>query len=166
MTMKQLTLIRHAKSSWDNPGLRDFDRPLNARGMRDLPLMAARVKAFGLIPQRLLYSSATRTAVTARTLAQTLALEDRNCMAIPEMYEACWETLLNVLQGQPDHIDSIMLVGHNPGIADLGAYLSGQTLHHFPTSAVHHLMLNVLSWTELAESCGSTQIFDYPKLHT
>ncbi|MBV1786797.1 histidine phosphatase family protein [Marinobacterium sp. D7] len=164
--MKQLTLIRHAKSSWDNPGLDDFDRPLNARGMRDLPLMATRVKAMGLIPQRLLYSSATRTAVTARTLAQTLELDDRAFIAIPEMYEACWETLLNLLQGQPDHLDSIMLVGHNPGMADLGSYLSGHAQYHFPTSAVQHLMLNVLSWSELAESCGSTQIFDYPKLHT
>jgi len=164
--MKQLTLIRHAKSSWDNPDLSDFDRPLNTRGAHDLPLMATRVKAMGLVPQRLLYSSAARTAVTAETLAQTLDLEDHRCVAIPEMYEACWETLLNLLQGQPDRLDSIMLVGHNPGLADLGTYLSGHPMAYFPTSAVQHLMLNVLSWSELAESCGSTQIFDYPKLHT
>ncbi|MBS99939.1 MAG: phosphoglycerate mutase [Oceanospirillaceae bacterium] len=164
--MKQLTLIRHAKSSWDNPDLRDFDRPLNPRGERDLPLMAARVKAMGLIPGRLYYSGATRTAVTARSLAQTLNLADERCMAIPEMYEACWETLLNLLQGQPDSLSSILLVGHNPGLAELGAYLSATPTPHFPTSAVQHLMLNVLSWSELSEGCGAVQWFDYPKLHT
>lgn len=163
--MKQLILIRHAKSSWENPQLSDFDRPLNPRGQRDLPAMAERVRAKELIPDQLLYSGALRTTLTARELATTLDLPDSRCHDIPEMYEGCWETLLNLLQGQPDSSSSLMLVGHNPGIAELGAYLSGSPLPHFPTSCVQHLMLNVLSWTELAESCGTTQWFDYPKLH-
>jgi phosphohistidine phosphatase len=163
--MKQLTLIRHAKSSWDHPHLSDFERPLNRRGQRDLPLMAERVRAMGLVPQRLLYSGSLRTSITARELARSLELSDTACFAIPEMYEACHETLLNLLQGQPDSLTSIMLVGHNPGLADLGHYLSGERFDHFPTAAVAHLMLNVLSWSELAENCGSLQLFDYPKMH-
>ncbi|SEG75874.1 SixA phosphatase family protein [Marinobacterium lutimaris] len=163
--MKQLTLIRHAKSSWDNPQLSDFERPLNARGLRDLPTMAERVRAKELIPDHLLYSSALRTSLTARELAAALDLPESHCLAVPEMYEACWETLLNLLQGQPDSRTHLMLVGHNPGIAELAACLCGTAPQHFPTSCVQHLILNVLSWSELAESCGTSQWFDYPKLH-
>lgn len=163
--MKQLTLIRHAKSSWKEPELTDFERPLNQRGQRDLPLMASRVRGFELIPDRLLYSSALRTRLTAQVLADTLRLPAAACIEVPEMYEACWETLLNLLQGQPDQLQHIMLVGHNPGLADLGNYLSGEHLPHFPTSAVQQLALSVLSWSELAENCATLQRFDYPKLH-
>ncbi|TCK05837.1 SixA phosphatase family protein [Marinobacterium mangrovicola] len=163
--MKQLTLIRHAKSSWENPQLSDFERPLNPRGQRDLPAMAERVRAKELIPDLLLYSSALRTTLTAQELSSCLLLPASHCKDVPEMYEACWETLLNLLQGQSDSHSRLMLVGHNPGIAELGAYLSGTPLPHFPTSCVQHLILNVLSWSELAESCGTSQWFDYPKLH-
>lgn len=163
--MKQLILIRHAKSSWDHPERPDFDRPLSRRGQRDLPLMAERVLAQRLTPQRLLYSSALRTTITARELARCLQLPDSACSAVPEMYEACHETLLNLLQGQADSLTSIMLVGHNPGLADLGHYLSGESFEHFPTAAVAHLMLDVRSWSELAENCGRLQQLDYPKMH-
>jgi len=163
--MKQLMLIRHAKSSWDHPELSDFDRPLNRRGQRDLPLMVARVCALGLEPQRLLYSSALRTSITARELARALQLPASRCLAVPEMYQASHETLLNLLQGQPDTLDSILLVGHNPGLADLGHYLSGEPFAHFPTAAFAHLQLDVHSWSELAENCARLQQLDYPKLH-
>ncbi|WP_432696737.1 SixA phosphatase family protein [Marinobacterium sp. YM272] len=163
--MKQLILIRHAKSSWEHTHLADFDRPLNPRGQRDLPAMAERVRTRELIPDRLLYSSALRTTLTAWELKSALNLPESHCQDVPEMYQACWETLLNLLQGQPDSSNCLMLVGHNPGIADLGACLSGTAPQHFPTACVQHLILNVLSWSELAESCGTTQWFDYPKLH-
>lgn len=163
--MKQLTLIRHAKSSWKDPGLSDFERPLNKRGKRDLPLMAERVRSFELIPDRLLYSSAVRTRATSQVLCDTLHLPTAACIDVPEMYEACWETLLNLLQGQPDSLQHVMLVGHNPGIADLGNYLSGEHLLQVPTASVQHLILSVLTWSELAENCATRQRFDYPKLH-
>lgn len=163
--MKQLILIRHAKSSWDHPELADFDRPLNRRGRRDLPLMAERLVAMGVRPQRQLYSGALRARLTAREVARCLQLPEEACIEVPEMYEACHETLLNLLQGQPHELDSIMLVGHNPGLADLGHYLSSESFDHFPTSAVAHLVLNVLDWSELAENCATLQRLDYPKMH-
>lgn len=163
--MKQLTLVRHAKSSWDNPSLSDFERPLNKRGQRDLPLMAKRVRDFDLHPNLMLYSSAVRTSQTAEALADALRLPGNACIAVPEMYEACWETLLNLLQGQDDSRGHILLVGHNPGIADLGNYLCDEQLSHVPTSAVQYMLLSVLSWSELSENCATRQIFDYPKLH-
>lgn len=161
--MKKLTLIRHAKSSWANPSLDDFDRPLNKRGLSDLPPMAARVAQ--KLPQAdlLLSSGANRARTTAE---EVMAFQlDTSIAFVPEMYESCYETLLNMLQCQSDRHRHLMLVGHNPGLELLGYYLTHERLEKFPTAAVLHIHLSVQSWSELAESCGTVSWFDYPKLH-
>ncbi|NVK40879.1 MAG: histidine phosphatase family protein [Oceanospirillaceae bacterium] len=164
--MKKLTLIRHAKSSWDNPALDDFDRPLNKRGERDLPAMAQRVRRFGLFPDRLLSSGAVRALTTAEALADTLELDDeQQLLVLPELYESCYQTLLHQLQQQDDHWQHLMVVGHNPGLENLGYYLTHERLVKFPTSAVMHIHLSITRWCELAESCGNLELFDYPKKH-
>lgn len=161
--MKKLTLIRHAKSSWANPSLSDFDRPLNKRGMKDLPAMATRVAKN--LPQAdlLLSSGACRARSTAE---EVMAYQLDSAIAfVPEMYESCYETLLNMLQGQSDRHRHLILVGHNPGLEMLAYYLTHDRLEKFPTAAVYHIHLSVQSWSELAESCGTRSWFDYPKLH-
>lgn len=162
--MKQLTLIRHAKSSWADPTLADFDRPLNKRGRRDLPLMAQRVHAHLPAVDLILTSGAKRAHVTALEVATEIE-PSAILESIPELYESCVETLLNVLQMQSDQYRHLVMVGHNPGLESLLYYLCHARVDKFPTAAVAHLHLNVVSWSELAESCGTLEWFDYPKLH-
>ncbi len=163
--MKKLTLIRHAKSSWDDTSLDDFDRPLNARGERDLPAMAKRVRDFGLVPDRLLTSGAVRALTTARAVADALGLEPDQVVVQPELYACSYQSLLHQLQRQGDRWQHLMVVGHNPGLESLGCYLTGERLAKFPTAAVLHMRLGITRWCELVESCGSVELFDYPKLH-
>ncbi len=165
ITMRKLTLIRHAKSSWADPQQNDFDRPLNQRGELDLPLMAKRVRDFGLYPDRILTSGAARALSTAEALADTLEIAADQVRELPELFESCSETLLHVLQQQPDHYHHLMLIGHTPGLDALGYYLTHEHLDKFPTSAVLHIHLSITRWSELAESCGTRVLFDYPKLH-
>ncbi|WP_346838132.1 histidine phosphatase family protein [Microbulbifer sp. SAOS-129_SWC] len=167
--MKKLTLIRHAKSSWADPALNDFERPLNKRGQRDLPAMARRVRDFyadaGLVPDRLLTSGALRALTTARALADALQLGSEQVLVQPELYAASCEALLQQLQRQSDRWRHLILVAHNPGLEDLACYLTHERLAKFPTAAVLHIHLGIAHWRELAESCGRVELFDYPKLH-
>ncbi len=163
--MKKLTLVRHAKSSWEFPHLSDFERPLNPRGHRDLPALAERIAEFGLYPDLIISSGAVRALDTAEVIADRLRQPAEYFTEIPELYESCYETLLNTLQNMPDQHRHIMLIGHNPGLQDLGYYLTHESLAKFPTAALMHIHLSITSWCELAESCGTLELFDYPKKH-
>lgn len=163
--MKQLTLVRHAKSSWKDPELTDFDRPLNKRGRNDLPLMAERIFAQGLLPDLIITSGANRALTTARAIKTCLNIQDDAFSIQPEVYESYSETLLYLLQNSHDQLDHIMLVGHNPGLEMLGYYLTQETVEKFPTAAVMHMHLSITNWHELAEGCAMLTWFDYPKKH-
>lgn len=168
--MKMLTLIRHAKSSWGDPVLDDFERPLSHRGERDLPAMAQRVRDFyagsgGLVPDRLLTSGAVRALTTAEALADAVELNTDQMQIQPELYGASYQILLHQLQQQSDFWHHLMVVGHNPGLENLGYYLTHERLVKFPTAAVLHIDLGITRWRELTESCGTVLFFDYPKLH-
>lgn len=162
--MKLLTLIRHAKSSWAEPSLPDFERPLNKRGKRDLPLMAQRISDHLPPADIIIASGAQRARTTAEQVLQ-LQNEDSFLELVPELYEGCTETVLNTLQNQSDQYKHLMLIGHNPALEMLIQYLSHKRLAKFPTAAVAHMHLNVLSWSEAAESCATLEWLDYPKLH-
>lgn len=161
--MHTLTLVRHAKSSWKDPDLEDFYRPLNKRGYRDLPLMAARLRAARLAPDLCLTSPAIRTMITAETTVARLVNQPA-LQTVPELYHASKETLLNILQNQPEH-PYLMLFGHNPGLHELGELLTGEMLAKFPTCGIMHIHLSITHWSELAADCGILNWLDYPKLH-
>ncbi|KDE40408.1 Phosphohistidine phosphatase SixA [Nitrincola lacisaponensis] len=163
--MKYLTLVRHAKSSWKAVDLPDFERPLNKRGKRDLPALCERLIAFSAQPDRLLFSPATRTRLTAERIIERLSIPLEHCQECPDCYEACTTALLEQIQIQPDSINHLMLVGHNPGLQDLGSFLLGDTVPHFPTSAVLQLQLDIDHWSDCAPQTGRCLRLDYPGLH-
>ena len=163
--MKKLTLIRHAKSSWKDPELADFDRPLNKRGKRDLPHMADRVHHFELKPDLVLSSGAKRAITTAKAVVARLELDTEQLQVIPELYEACSETLQLILQNLPEEITHVMLVGHNPGLEMLAYHLTQSFTAKLPTAAVLSMHLSITQWEELAEGCATEVLFDYPKQH-
>ncbi len=163
--MKKLTLVRHAKSSWKDPSLNDFDRPLNKRGKRDLPAMVERLHQFEIRPDLIISSGANRALTTAKAIKARLGVTQEQFIIQPELYESCSETLLYVLQNQSNLPQHIMLVGHNPGLEILGFHLTQEHLEKFPTAAVMHIHLSVTHWDELAEGCATLTLLDYPKKH-
>ena len=164
--MKTLTLIRHAKSSWKHPDLSDFKRPLNQRGHGDLPGLVKRVTQQLPRPDALIFSGAHRTLETSRPLAEAWQLKPDQYLERQSAYEASLNTLLLLLQEQPEDSSQLVLVGHNPGMSELLAFLTATPARHYPTAAVAQIELAIESWQALEQGCGQLRWFDYPKLHT
>jgi phosphohistidine phosphatase len=146
-------LLRHAKSSWDDPGLADHDRPLAPRGVRNASSLAAHIRAEEIAPELVLCSSALRTR---ETLAAILGAFDHELVAEIEddLYGASATVLLERLRSVPETVGSVMLVGHNPGLEELAAMLAvGEAPERMPTSALVALSTTA-QWPDLAEgSC-------------
>ncbi len=158
--MKTLILMRHAKSGWDNPDLRDRDRPLNKRGQRAAPMVGAWLAEKGYVPDVALVSDARRTQETWALLG----LDTKH------------ETLASLYLAEPDEIlaevakisaDSVLVLGHNPGIGELSAELCAQWPKHeqfmrFPTASVCVLRFEAGDWGNLAEGSGTLADFVTP----
>ncbi|PRB04249.1 histidine phosphatase family protein [Microbacterium sp. MYb64] len=149
--MKTLLLARHAKSDWGSADLRDHDRPLNARGRRDAPMMARRLRDEDVRLQRILSSTAIRARSTADEYAAAFGLA---VVAEPALYAASARAILGIASALPDDVEVAMLVGHNPGMADAVAELTGSFVE-FPTCAVAECAVDVASWSELIEGSGT-----------
>lgn len=161
--MKRLYLVRHAKSSWSNPELRDFDRPLNKRGNRDAPFMGSLLKEKGIRPDLLITSPAKRTLVTAEYFADELNYPKEDIVKEDDLYEAGARNILKIVSEQEEKISSIMLFGHNPGLTDFCNIISDRQVDNIPTSAVVLLILNAERWNELDEDTCKLEFFEYPK---
>ena len=136
MSETQLTvwLIRHAKSSWADPGTRDFDRPLNARGERDGPSMSAWLRGQ---PQRaswLMTSPARRALATSRFVADGFELAAARVDERAELYDATPETILDTIRTTPPDVQSVAVVAHNPGMTETTNLLCGERItENLPT---------------------------------
>lgn len=151
--MKTLYLLRHAKSSWGEPGLRDFDRPLNARGREAASLVGSYVGRKNLRPDLLLVSPATRARETAVLVAASAGLTPGLLLYDERIYEADAARLLAVVSSVEDSARAAMLVGHNPGLEDVLALLSGEA-RPMPTAALACLALDVGKWDEARPGAG------------
>ncbi|TXH05879.1 MAG: hypothetical protein E6R07_03495 [Nevskiaceae bacterium] len=160
--MRLLTLVRHAKSSWDYAELTDFERPLNARGRRDAPAMAARLRA-GSPPDRLVSSPALRAITTARLFAQALDLSEDGIAILPRIYDASLPTLLDVVRELDDASGNVALFGHNPGLSLLALELSADPVLELPTCGIVQLELPARRWREIAPASGRVRWHDWPK---
>ena len=163
--MRTLTLVRHAKSSWKDINLSDYDRPLNKRGKRDLPLLCQRLQAQDIRPDLILYSPALRTKITAEQIHKHLNLPKEHIEPCLNLYEASEMTLLSLIQRTAPEKQHLMLVGHNPGLENLANLLLGNALSHFPTTAVVHMIIDLNDWSSLSHHHAKCSWFDYPKLH-
>ena len=156
MPKKTLYIARHAKSSWDDMSLSDFERPLNARGKRDAPFMANLLKEKGISPELILSSPAKRAKKTAKQYHETLGSELRFDEGI---YEASLMSLLNLVQEALQNVDSLMIVGHNPGLTALNDMLSDKSIYNIPTSGV----VGIVFEDEVTPHKGKQLFFEYPK---
>ncbi len=145
--MKQLFIMRHAKSSWKEIDLIDHDRPLNKRGNRDAPRMGKLLVQQGLLPELILSSTALRARSTAMLVADALDYED--AIELNEnLYHPTVANCIEVLESLYYNYDSVLLVAHNPGVERLTAHLTGKN-QEFPTATIAHIKLPINSWRDL-----------------
>ena len=157
-----LLLVRHAKSSWSNPRLTDFDRPLNKRGVSNAPLMGQRIKGYGIHLDTIITSTAKRAQETSKLIAKeiTYDLEDINLES--DLYHASREVFINIVSKQKNR--NILIVGHNPGIQDFSYWVSSKPTVNFPTCGVIHISFSLDNWTEIYQNSGKAIRFEYPKM--
>jgi phosphohistidine phosphatase len=153
--LKTLLLLRHAKSSWADPGLDDHQRPLNQRGRRDAPRMGDLVRELRLPPDIIISSDAVRARLTAEAVAETTRYAGK-ILLDPRLYLASPDSIVAVLQTVPDaKAQTVMIVGHNPGLEGLIAALTGEH-HDMPTAALAQIVLPIVRWRDLNVSTRGT----------
>jgi phosphohistidine phosphatase len=163
--VKTLYIIRHAKSSWNDPALDDFDRPLNERGKRDAPRMGKRLKEKDIYPDLMLSSPAKRAFSTARRIGKVLKYAKDNIKTDRRLYHADEEIILDVIQNVKDKHQTIMVFGHNPGLTEFVNTLQQEQLdiENIPTCGIVAFQLDVDSWKDVNWGKGRILFFDYPK---
>lgn len=172
--MKTVYLFRHAKSEWADAGLKDHERPLNERGKKAAPQMAAYMKSKKYKPDIVLCSTARRTVETFDALKETLG-EDLDVRFEDGIYLALPQKLFERLTWLDAGIKSAMIIGHNPGMAQLAALLSRspdeadeEKLHKrmrdkFSTAALAVIKIPINAWADLKEGRGRLADFMRPK---
>ena len=147
---KTLLLMRHAKSSWKDGEVKDYDRPLTKRGRKDAPMMANLLKKEHLIPDVILCSSAKRARHTVRAMIEELEISDEITMELESLYLAEPQAYVDAIHDQSDDANCLLVVGHNPGLEALAQVLSDSVLS-LPTSAVVEIKLPIKKWSDLDE---------------
>ncbi|WP_428483115.1 SixA phosphatase family protein [Rhodopila sp.] len=170
--MRQLLILRHAKSSWDDTASPDRDRPLNPRGRRSVAIMRQAMQDLGLTPDMVLVSTARRTMQTLEALEpwDDMPLVD----PMDSLYLASLDDLMAALHGVAETVRSVLLIGHNPGLHDLALTLAGRRalasgeheralVAGFPTAALAEFVI-AGSWWELREGGGRLVRFLTPRM--
>ena len=161
--MKQLLIVRHAKSDWNDFSLSDFDRPLNSRGEKNAPEMAARLVKKEIIPQQIVSSPALRAITTAKHFASILGIAEREIVETEDIYEAMPSTLLQVINNLNESSSFTALFGHNPGVTGIINDLCGIDLGDISTCGMALINLPFDSWKMVSKGTGELVFYDYPK---
>ena len=147
--MKNLILIRHAKSSWSAPGLRDYERPLNERGKKDAPVMATRLLNRKYPIDLFISSPAERAAKTALYFSDAYHYKPEDIQFIPSLYLASPEVFFDVLKNVDDRYNHVALVSHNNGLTDFANMLSNARIDNMPTCSVFAVKIKTENWSDI-----------------
>lgn len=161
--VKTLILVRHAKSDWGNPGLADFDRPLNDRGKRDAPVMAQRLQQRNVTIDAFIASPAKRAAKTARIFAETFGRKKEDILFKEELYLAEPSVFFTIIQQTDDEFNSIAVFSHNNGITDFANMLTDARIDNIPTCGVFAIKTYCNNWADFSTAKKEYWFFDYPK---
>lgn len=161
--MKSVIIIRHAKSSWDNIGESDFDRPLNERGKEDAPRMAKRLLEREVSIDAFISSSAKRARKTAALFIKEFNGDKEDILLVPELYLAGPDAFFDAIAKAPATAKTIALFGHNPGITEFANDLTDVRIDDMPTCAIFAVKADIKEWTEFREAEKQYWFFDYPK---
>ncbi len=163
-TERTLVLIRHAKSSWNNPLLSDYNRPLNERGHRDAPEMGRRLAKRGLKPDLMIASTARRAAETARAIAAGLGYPEAQIQWVDELYHCVPAVFGEVLAGVSEAVKSVFLVAHNPGISAFAHQLAPALPDtEMPTCATVGITFRAPQWGHVTNEETTLLFYDTPK---
>lgn len=159
--MKTLYILRHAKSSWDNNSLSDFERPLNERGIKTAPIIGEMMRKNDFVPEIIVCSTAKRAEQTARFIKESAEF-DAEIKFEDAIYEASPMTLLRIVSKIGDKFNSALIVGHNPGFENLMRVLTGKS-EAMPTAALAVIDLKIEKWSETNTGAGILREFIRPK---
>lgn len=160
--MKDLFLIRHAKSSWDDGSLSDQARPLNPRGRQQLPPLAKALQRYGALQGEIYASPAVRAQQTLQGIVPAALAEER-VHTDPELYSFDYQRLLRWLQKQDDRLQTLAIVGHNPALLELAGHLAKQAPFELPTAGFIHIRLPIKHWRKLGKSEARLETFLTPR---
>ncbi len=160
--MKTVCFIRHAKSSWDQAGLADIDRPLNARGKETAPIMAKIIEEKALKPDVIISSPAKRARQTAKSFRKRFGIKKEQVVIEPSIYGGDEHIILEILRKQNNDSDTIFLFGHNPTMNYLAALFSDDRIH-VPTCGILKVQLNIDQWKDFVPDRTGLKEFIYPK---
>ena len=160
--MKNLLLIRHAKSSWADASLADWERPLNPRGKKDAPAMGRRLKSKGLLPDAIIASPAKRALQTAKLIACELGFPRQRIARREEIYAQGLDALVALVAGLPEDWERVFVVGHNPELTDLANRLCAAGIEKLPTCGVASIEFAAATWRDCARGGGRLAFFERP----
>jgi phosphohistidine phosphatase len=161
--MKQFYLIRHAKSSWSDPVLDDFDRPLNKRGKKNCPEMAGRLAALGVCPDLIVSSPARRAKSTARCMAKGTSYKRSKIIYYDDLYIGSLSFHLQMIDVLLNKVNVLFMVGHNHVFTELAEYLTGKDFGNVPTCGVVAIGYSGKERKIAKEGAGKLLFFDFPK---
>ncbi len=161
--MKTLLLVRHAKSDWDASGLPDFDRPLNERGKKDAPVMAARLQEKKIPLDGFIASPAKRAAKTAKIFAEEYRLSKQDIRFMEELYLPAAGVFYSVIEQTDDTLQHIAIFSHNNGITDFANELTSARIDNIPTCGIFALKIHCDSWKDFRKARKEFWFFDSPK---
>lgn len=161
--MKHLLLIRHAKSSWDDSSLNDFDRPLNERGKKDAPMMAHRLLDKNIEIDFFISSPAKRASRTAKIFAEEYNMNKDEIIFKTALYGATTEIFYDVISKTDDEIDRVAMFSHNPGLTDFANDLTETKIDNIPTCGIFAIKIDAKHWADIKEAKKEFWFMDYPK---
>ena len=161
--MKTLLLVRHAKSSWDDVMLPDFERNLNERGKRDAPAMAKRIGDRKLEIDAFISSPAKRAKKTAELFMKELKEKDKKLLLVPTLYEATILNFYDAVESIKDKNNVVALFSHNPGVTDFANRLTEEKINDMPTCGIFAVTINIDKWKDFKDAEKQLLFFDFPK---
>ncbi|MDX1476548.1 MAG: histidine phosphatase family protein [Saprospiraceae bacterium] len=161
--LRNICLVRHAKSSWADPLLPDISRPLNDRGFRDAPFMAEKMKELGISPDLILTSPANRAKTTAKYFRDAHGLSKKDFWEVDELYGASPWDMISEIQQVPAHYRSVFVFGHNPTMTSLANMFPGVDIDNVPTCGILQAKTMVAEWSSWSPDVSAFVGFYYPK---
>jgi len=162
--MKTVLFARHAKSNWNEPGISDFDRPLNEKGEVDAPLMAKYLQQCGYIIHEIISSDAARALATAEEYKKCLT-PDVPVLQNHSIYAASQLDIIDIIKALPAKKSTVMIVGHNPTMTDVVNYYTEDGVSDMPACSVAIVQFEVSSWDDIKIGVGDLLAFEYPGKH-
>ncbi len=160
---RQLFIVRHGKSDWSDPELRDIDRPLKNRGVRNAYAMAGFIKEKGLKPEIMISSPAARALNTASIFFRVLEMKQDELIVDQQLYHASPGEIMDILTGVPDRYRSTMIFGHNPSFTQLANVFLTEHIYNIPTAGLVFLNFKMDKWQEISKTKPVDYFFEYPK---